>query len=56
MIPTINKPNRVTKKTATERNRIITNSFVDNTFKTATLEFSFSYMSLHSFKELIYNK
>ena len=54
MIPTINKPNRVTKKTATER--IITNSFVDNTFKTATLEFSFSYMSFHSFKELIYNK
>ena len=35
MIPTINKPTRVTKKTVTAIVYIITNSFVENTFKTA---------------------
>ena len=38
MIPTINKPTRVTKKTATAINHIITNSFVENTFKTAIIK------------------
>ena len=37
MIPTINKPTRVTKKTATAIDHIITNSFVENTFKTAII-------------------
>ena len=35
MIPIIRKPVRVTKKTATSIDHIITNSFVENTFKTA---------------------
>ena len=34
MIPTINKPNRVTRKTATAIDHILTNSFVDTVFKT----------------------
>ena len=34
MIPTINKPTRVTRKTATATDRILTNSFVDRVFKT----------------------
>ena len=38
MIPTINKPTRVTKKTATSIDHIITNSFVENTFKTAIIK------------------
>ena len=38
MIPTINKPTRVTKKTATAIDHIITNSFVENTFKTAIIK------------------
>ena len=38
MIPTINKPTRVTEKTATAIDHIITNSFVDNTFKTAIIK------------------
>ena len=43
MIPTINKPTRVTKKTATETHHIITNSFVENTFKTAIIKSDVSY-------------
>ena len=43
MIPTINKPTRVTKKTATEIHHIITNSFVENTFKTAIIKSDVSY-------------
>ena len=42
MIPTINKPTRVTKKTATAID-IITNSFVENTFKTAIIKSDVSY-------------
>ena len=38
MIPTINKPTRVTKKTASTIDHIITNSFVENTFKTAIIK------------------
>ena len=38
MIPTINKPTSVTKKTATAIDHIITNSFVENTFKTAIIK------------------
>ena len=38
MITTINKPTRVTKKTATEIDHILTNSFVENTFKTAIIK------------------
>ena len=34
MIPTINKPTRVTRKTATSIDHILTNSFVDTVFKT----------------------
>ena len=37
MIPTINKITRVTKKTATAIDHIITNSFVENTFRTAII-------------------
>ena len=35
MIPTINKPTSVTRKTATTFNHILTNSFCDTVFKTA---------------------
>ena len=35
MIPTINKPTRVTRKTATAIDHILTNCFIDRTFKTA---------------------
>ena len=35
MIPTINKPTRVTRKTATAIDHILTNSFTDTVFKTA---------------------
>ena len=38
MIPTINKATRVTKKTATAIDHIITNSFVENPFKTAIIK------------------
>ena len=38
MISTINKPTRVTKKTATAIDHIITNSFVKNIFKTAIIK------------------
>ena len=38
MISTINKPTRVTKKTATAIDHIITNSFVENIFKTAIIK------------------
>ena len=38
MIPTINKPARVTKKTATAIDHMITNSFVEITFKTAIIK------------------
>ena len=34
MIPTINKPSRVTRKTTTAIDHILTNSFVDRVFKT----------------------
>ena len=43
MIPTINKPTRVTKKTATAIDHIITNSFVEKTFKTAIIKSDVSY-------------
>ena len=36
--PTINKPTRVTKKSVTAIDHIITNSFVENTFKTAIIK------------------
>ena len=50
MIPTINKPTRVTKKTATAIDHIITNSFVENTFKTAIIKTCFrSFSNLHFF-------
>ena len=38
MIPTINKPTRVTKKSKTATDHIITSSFVENTFKTAIIK------------------
>ena len=38
MIPTLKKLTRVTKKTATAIDHIITNSFVENTFKTAIIK------------------
>ena len=38
MMPTINKPKRVTKKTATAIDPIITNSFVENAFKTVRIK------------------
>ena len=34
MIPTINKPTRVTRKTSTAIDRILTNSFIITTIKT----------------------
>ena len=42
MIPTINKLTRVTKKTPTETDHIITNIFVENTFKTAIIKLDVS--------------
>ena len=38
MIPTINKPTRVTKETATTIDHIITTNFVRNNFKTAIIK------------------
>ena len=38
VIPTTNKPTRVTRKTAVSIDPIITNSFVENTFKTAIIK------------------
>ena len=38
MIPTINKPTRVTKKTKTATDHIIASSIVEPTFKTAIIE------------------
>ena len=38
MIPTINKPNCVTRKTATATDHILRNSFIDTVFKTAILK------------------
>ena len=39
MIPTISKPTRITKKTATAAiDHILTNSFVENNFKTAIIK------------------
>ena len=38
MIPTINKPTTVTKITGTTIDHIITNSFVENIFKTAIIK------------------
>ena len=38
MIPTINKPIRVTKKTAIAIDYIITNSSVENTFRIAIIK------------------
>ena len=38
MISTINEPTRVTKKTAAAIDHIITNSFVENTFKTGRIK------------------
>ena len=42
MIPTINKPTRVTRATVTAIDHILTNSFADRNFKTAIFK-SFSY-------------
>ena len=60
MIPTINKPTRVTKKTATAIDRIITNSFVENTFKTTIIKTDvsdhFPICIFFSFNKLIYKK
>ena len=38
MIPTINKPTRVTKKTTAAIDHMITNIFVEKTFKTAIIK------------------
>ena len=38
MIPTINKPTRVTRKTATAIDHILTNSFIDTTIKTGIIK------------------
>ena len=38
MIPTINKPTRVTQKTTTAIDHILTNSFPDTVFKTANFK------------------
>ena len=60
MILTINKPSRVTKKTATAIDHIITNSFVENTFKTAIIKTDvsdhFPICIFFSFDKLIYKK
>ena len=37
MIPTINKPTRVTRKTATAINHVLTNSFIDTTINTGII-------------------
>ena len=38
MIPTINKPTRVTRKTATAIDHILTNRFIDTTIKTGIIK------------------
>ena len=38
MIPTINKPTRITRKTATAIDHIFTNSFVDTTIETGIIK------------------
>ena len=38
MIPTINKPTRVSRKTATAIDHILTNSFIDTTIKTGIIK------------------
>ena len=57
---TINKPTRVTRKTATAIYHIITNSFVENTFKTAIIKSDvsdhFPICIFFSFNKLIYEK
>ena len=42
MIPTINKPTRVTRKTTTAIDHILTNSFTDTVFKTAIFKSNIS--------------
>ena len=42
MIPTINKPTRVTQKTTTAIDHILTNSFTDTVFKTAIFKSNIS--------------
>ena len=42
VIPTINKPTRVTRKTATAIDHILTNSFVDRVFKTVIFKSNIS--------------
>ena len=60
MIPTINKPTKVTKKAATAIDHIITNSFAENTFKTAIIKTDvsdhFTICIFFSFSKLIYKK
>ena len=43
LIPTINKPARVTMKTATAIDHILTNSFVDTDFKSAIFKTDISH-------------
>ena len=38
MLPTINKPTRVTRKTATAIDHIITNDYIESLFKTAIIK------------------
>ena len=38
MVPTINKPTRVTRKTATTIDHILTNSFINTTIKTGIIK------------------
>ena len=42
MIATINKPTRITRKTAAAIDHILTNSFIDPVFKIAILEIDIS--------------
>ena len=60
VIPTINKPTRATKETVTATYHIITNSFVENTFKTAIMKLDvsdhFPFCIFFPFNKFIYKK
>ena len=61
MIPTINKPTRVTRKTATEIDDILTNQYINVTFKKAVFKIDISNhfpvcIAIFSTEKLVENK
>ena len=61
MTPAINKPTRVTRKTATVIDHILTNNFIDDNFKTSIFKTDISYhfplsIIISSKEKLVENK